>query len=185
MASVAPVSLDAFVSAVLRIARDDFAPEPMTRLLTEARLRDEDVLEHLRFDPERYTRHLIHRTDDVEILALAWPKESATPIHDHAGQRCWMVAQSGVFVVDDYRQVAGVREPGYAVVEHVATTPSVTIGMPDFRQPGEHDIHRVRLAPGCARAVSIHVYAKPYSSCLIFDEASRRASVIPMNYDPL
>jgi cysteine dioxygenase len=185
MASVAPVSLDAFVAAVLRIARDDFATEPMTRLLTEARLSDEAMLQHLHFHPERYTRHLIHRTDDVEILALAWPKESATPIHDHAGQRCWMVAQSGVFVVDDYRQIAGDRRPGYAVVEQLATTPGVTVGMPDFRQPGEHDIHRVRLAAGCERAVSIHVYAKPYSSCLIFDEAAREAREIPMNYDPL
>lgn len=185
MASAAPVSLDAFVASVLRIAQDDFATEPMTRLLAEARFADQELLQHLRFHPERYTRHLIHRTDDVEILALAWPKESTTPIHDHAGQRCWMVAQSGVFVVDDYRQVAGARRPGYAVVERVTTTPDVTIGMPDFREPGERDIHRVRLAPGCDRAVSIHIYARPYSSCLIFDESAKEAHEIKMDYDPL
>ncbi len=185
MASVTPVSLDTFVAAVLRIAQDDFATTPMMRLLTEARLPDEAVLRCLRFDEERYTRHLIHRTSDVEILALAWPKESATPIHDHAGQRCWMVAHCGSFVVDDYRQVAGARKPGYAVVEQIATTAGVTVGMPDYRHRGDRDIHRVALTPGCDRAVSIHIYAKPYSSCLIFDEDSKQAREIPMNYDPL
>jgi hypothetical protein len=179
------ITLDAFVASALRISEGDFATEPMTRLLSEARLDDDEILRHLRFDAERYTRHLIHRTDTVEILALAWPKHSATPIHDHAGQRCWMVAHSGVFVVDDYRQVAGSRQPGYAVVEPVRTVDNVTIGMPDFRGPGERDIHRVRLASDCDRAISIHIYARPYASCLIFDETAREAREIPMNYDPL
>lgn len=179
------ISLDEFVGSALRISEGDFATEPMTRLLTESRLDDAEVLRHLHFDTERYTRHLIHRTDNVEILALAWPTGSATPIHDHAGQRCWMVAHSGVFVVDDYRQVAGDKAPGYAVVEPVKTTEGVTIGMPDFRGPGSRDIHRVRLAPDCERAVSIHIYAKPYASCLIFDEAAKQAQEIEMNYDPL
>lgn len=185
MASLAPLSVESFVSAALRIAADDFPTEPMTRLLAEARISDDGLLADLHFDPERYTRHLLHRTDTVEILALAWPEGSATPIHDHAGQRCWMVAQIGNFVIDDYRQVAGVRAPGYAVVEQVASTENVTIGMPDFREPGERDIHRVRLAPGCKRAVSLHVYAKPYSSCLIFDENAKEARTIAMDYDPL
>lgn len=179
------ISLDDFVASALRISEGNFATEPMTRLLCESRLDDAEIFRHLRFDAERYTRHLIHRTDNVEILALAWPKDSATPIHDHAGQRCWMVAHSGVFVVDDYRQIAGDKAPGYAVVEPVRTIDNVTIGMPDFRGPGSRDIHRVRLAPNCARAVSIHIYAKPYASCLIFDEATKQAREIEMNYDPL
>jgi predicted metal-dependent enzyme (double-stranded beta helix superfamily) len=179
------IPLDEFVASVVWISQDDFGTEPMTRLLTEARLEDAEVLRHLRFDPDRYTRHLIYGTDAVEVLALAWPKGSATPIHDHAGQRCWMVAQSGVFVVDDYRQIAGTRAPGYAVVEQVRTIQNVTIGMPDFRAPGDRDIHRVALAPGCDRAVSIHIYAKPYHSCLIFDEATKEAQELAMDYDPL
>ncbi len=177
------VSLDEFVAAAVGLAGGDFEVEPMTRLLTQARLSDDDVARFLRFDPDRYTRSLVHRTSEVEILALAWPQAAQTPIHDHAGQRCWMVAQSGVFVVDDYRQIAGVRAPGYAVVEHLGTTPGVTIGMPDFRGERERDIHRVRVAPGCARAVSIHVYAKPYTSCLMFDEIAREAREIPMDVD--
>ncbi|HEY9085602.1 MAG TPA: cysteine dioxygenase family protein [Candidatus Tyrphobacter sp.] len=183
MARVASVSVDEFVAAAVGLSQGDFETEPMTRLLTQARLRDEDVARFLRFDPDRYTRCLIHRTDDVEILALAWPAASVTPIHDHAGQRCWMVAQSGVFVVDDYRQIAGVRAPGYAVVEHLGTTPHVTIGMPDYRGERGGDIHRVRVAPECDRAVSIHVYAKPYTSCLMFDEIANEAREISMDVD--
>jgi cysteine dioxygenase len=177
------VTLDDFIAAALRLSDGDFEVEPMTRLMTQARLRDDDLARFLRFDPDRYTRSLIHRAEEVEILALAWPAGSATPIHDHAGQRCWMVAQSGVFVVDDYRQIAGVRAPGHAVVEHLGTTLGVTIGMPDYRGEGERDIHRVRVAPESAGAVSIHVYARPYTSCLMFDEVAREAREIPMDVD--
>lgn len=177
------VSLREFVATVIRLSDDDFAVEPMTQLLAQARLSDADVATLLRFDPKRYTRHLIHRAEDVEILALAWPAASATPIHDHAGQRCWMVAHSGTFVVDDYRQIAGTRAPGHAVVERLRTTQGVTIGMPDFRTDNERDIHRVSVAPECERAVSIHVYAKPYTSCLMFDEGAQQAREILMDYD--
>ncbi|MHB8432450.1 MAG: cysteine dioxygenase [Candidatus Tyrphobacter sp.] len=170
------VPLDEFVSAVLGFADYGFATEPMMRLLTEVRIRDADVARYVNVDPSgEYTRTLIHRTPEVEVLALHWPTASSTPIHDHAGQRCWMVAHSGVFVVEDYRQIGGTRAPGHAVVERVATTPGVTVGMPDFRFERERDIHRVSVSPQCDGAISIHVYVRPYTSCLIFDEAAREA----------
>ncbi len=174
--AVEPISLSEFVASVIRLGGGGFETEPMMRLLSEARVFDRDVTPYVREDPEGgYTRTLIHRTPEFEILALTWPKGSTTPIHDHAGQRCWMVAHSGVFVVEDYRQIAGTREPGYAVVEKIATLPNITVGMPDFRYESDRDIHKVSVAPGCEGAVSLHVYAKPYTSCLIFDDAARTA----------
>lgn len=176
------ISMQDFVETVRRLATGGFATEPMTRLLTETRLHDEDLKQFLHFVDVDYTRTLIYRNDEVEILALCWPRNSATPIHDHGGQRCWMVAHSGIFTVDDYRQVAGARAPGRAVVERLFTAPNITVGMPDFRG-SERDIHRVSVAPDCSSAVSIHVYAKPYTSCLIFDEALRQAREMRLNYD--
>ncbi len=176
MAVAGAVSIDEFVAAVLGFAADDFAIEPMTQLLTQARLRDSEMARYVHEDANgEYARVLIHRTPDVEILALTWPKGSATPIHDHAGQRCWMVAHSGLFVIDDFRQVAGRRAPGHAVVERTKTTQNVAVGMPDFRYESDRDIHRVSVAPQCERAVSLQIYARPYNSCLIFDEGSRTA----------
>ncbi len=151
------------------------------RLLQEARLADADLQPYVNgTGSQAYQRVLIHRTPEVEILALTWNRNGATPIHDHAGQRCWMVAHSGVFIVDDYRQIAGERAPGHAVVERIGTTPNVTVGMPDFRYERGRDIHRVRLDESCRHAVSIHVYARPYTSCLVFDEAERRARELPL-----
>lgn len=174
--STSPIAMDQFVAAVLGYAGGGFPVGPMMRLLTEARVRDADVERYVRDTGDgEYARVLIHRTPEVEILALTWPKGSATPIHDHAGQKCWMVAHSGLFVVDDYRQIAGVRAPGHAVVEKTKTTDGVTVGMPDFRYESDRDIHRVTVAPGCERAVSLQIYAKPYASCLIFDESAAEA----------
>ena len=176
------ISMHDFIETVRRLATDGFATEPMTRLLTQTRLHDDDLKPFLHFVAGGYTRTLIYRNDEVEVLALCWPHDSATPIHDHAGQRCWMVAHSGIFTVDDYRQISGARAPGRAVVERLFTTPNVTIGMADFRDT-ERDIHRVSVSRDCERAVSIHVYAKPYTSCLIFDEAARQAREMRLCYD--
>jgi cysteine dioxygenase len=176
MAVAGAVSIDEFVAAVLRFGSEGFAPEPMMRLLTETRLRESEMARYIHEDAAgEYTRTLIHRTSLVEILAITWPKGSATPIHDHAGQKCWMVAHEGAFVIEDFRQVAGIRAPGHAVVERTNATPGVTVGMPDYRYESDRDIHRVGVAPGCDRAVSLQIYARPYTSCLVFDEAAQSA----------
>lgn len=185
MTSASQGSLHDFVSTVVALARGDFPSEPMTRLLTEARVRGEDLAPYVVLGGgSEYARALIHRTDEVEILAMTWPKGSATPIHDHAGQRCWMVATSGMFFVEDYRQIAGVREPGYAVVEKLGAAWRMPVGLPDFRSERERDIHRVLVAPDCELAVSLHVYARPYTTCLVFDEAERRARELHLAVHP-
>lgn len=174
--SAGAISLDEFVATVLSIG-GPLDEHKMTRLLSEARIHDADLARYVSCGAgENYQRILIHRTPEIEILALTWAKGSGTPIHDHAGQRCWMVAHSGLFVVEDYRQVAGTRMPGHAVVEKLRTTSNIAVGMPDFRYDSERDIHRVSVAPECESAVSLHVYARPYTSCLIFDETTRTAS---------
>lgn len=177
--SVSPVSLKEFVSTVVELARDGFDPEPMTRLLTETRVRGDDLARYIvRGEEAEYTRTLVHRTDDVEILAMTWPKGSGTPIHDHGGQRCWMVAASGLFIMEEFRRVSGGRTPGHAVVERVGEATSLVVGKPDFRHGPDHDIHRVLVAPDCELAVSLNVYARPYSACLVFDEHEKTAREI-------
>jgi len=183
LAAMAIIRLHEFVESVTRFVSGDIATEQITKLLTEGRLNDEELAPFLHFQDARYTRSLIHRNDNVEILALSWSRGSTTPIHDHDGQYCWMVAHIGTFVIDDYRQISGQRLAGEATLEHLATTPNVTLGMPDFRYGDQNDIHRVAIAPEHDRAVSIHVYAKPFVSCRIFDEVNKRAAVMPLRYD--
>ncbi len=66
-----------------------------------------------------------------------------------------MVAHTGAFVIDDYRQISGKRAAVQATLEHLTTMPNVTLGMPDFRYGNERDIHRVAVSPEYDRAVSI------------------------------
>ena len=47
------------------------------------------------FDAAGYTRNLVHRCEAFELLLLAWDVGQESPIHDHAGQQCWMAVVDG------------------------------------------------------------------------------------------
>ncbi|HEY2744828.1 MAG TPA: cysteine dioxygenase family protein, partial [Polyangia bacterium] len=49
-----------------------------------------------------YARTLLYRCDAFELIVLTWAAGSASPIHDHAGQDCWMVPLAGELALDDY-----------------------------------------------------------------------------------
>ncbi len=137
----------------------------------------------LRFERGRYTRTLVYRDARFELLLLAWDAQSRSPIHDHAGQRCWFISLAGRFALDDYRLVSGGRRSGTASLAHTASR-TLGPGELDARQ-ADSELHRVGVADGCVAAVSLHVYAAPISSCLVFDERSGRCRRRTLGYDAI
>ncbi len=135
----------------------------------------------LRLIRGRYTRTLLYREERFELLLLAWGSGSGSPIHDHAGQRCWLLPIAGRFALDDFALRAGGKEPGHA---HVERTGARVLRQAELdHREGEAELHRVAVPAGCDGAVSLHVYAKPIVSCLVFDEARQRCRRRWLAYD--
>jgi predicted metal-dependent enzyme (double-stranded beta helix superfamily) len=128
------------------------------------------VESQLHFPKAGYARHLIYADRTVECLLLCWDASAVSPIHDHAGQRCWMMTVSGALEVADYDLVAAGNGKG----ESVARTGSATLGpgQVDARSAGGA-MHAVATA-GAARAVSLHVYTKPIERCSIYDAPAQQ-----------
>lgn len=121
----------------------------------------------LYFRRSHYTRNLIHRDDLFEVVAIGWEPGQGSAIHNHRGQECWMGVPIGRLEVRNYRLVRKDPEARTCLIE-----PSVRYAM-DPRHPAAVDpnepIHSVHnLEEFGTRAVSVHVYSRPFDSCEIY-----------------
>ena len=173
--------LTGLVRSVRAIDPEDYGPETIGRLLRELRIEDR-LLSTFPVREGGYTRSLIYACDAFEVMVLRWSAGAMTPIHDHAEQRCWFTAISGTFDVANYRRRVGGSHPGFARIEATGSHTGIGAGEPDFRF-GDEDIHRVCVSPAQAEAISVHVYARPVSTCLVFDDERDSCSIKHMSYD--
>jgi cysteine dioxygenase len=131
-------------------------------------------------NPNRqYTRTLLHRCDDFEILVLHWFPNCASAIHDHGGARCWLALASGTMTVENYLRRDAGTDAGYARIESVGRE-VLQRGAIDHRQD---DIHLHRCATGGDPAISLHVYAHPIDRFHTFDDRSDRCNEVTSCYD--
>src|SRR5262249_46158871 len=130
--------------------------------------------------PRRYTRNLVYRNDLFELIALCWEAGSQSPIHNHAGQLCWVTIQQGALRFENYKSLDG---PGPG--DRVRLVPNGGLdradpGCLDLRQLDD-GIHRVSN-PFNERAVSLHVSSRPYDTCLAYDPVANTAREIQLWY---
>jgi len=64
----------------------------------------DEISQYIHFNDRFYTRNLITRTDDFELLALCWKSEQKTPVHDHNGAKGWIKVLQGQIEETRYKQ---------------------------------------------------------------------------------
>ena len=52
-------------------------------------------------DPSKYTRNLVFKNENMEVLLMCWPGKSQSTIHDHDKSSCW-VRRSELFTLETY-----------------------------------------------------------------------------------
>ncbi|MFE8604727.1 ATP-binding cassette domain-containing protein [Archangium violaceum] len=130
----------------------------------------------------RYTRTLVYRDEDLEVLVLGWGRNARAPIHGHDGQECFLMTVAGELEVADYRLVAGGQAPGYALVERVGPRRTLLPGAMDHRSP-EAELHSVRAGARSGFAISLHVYSRPIDHCLIYEPRRSSCELRKLRYD--
>ena len=149
----------------------------MGRFLAVSRIEPASLDEAVAFAPGRYTRHLIHKDRDVEILVLCWARGASAPIHGHEGELCWARVERGRLAFRSYREIS--RTP--LVLEPLG----VLEGGPGHVD-GPADIHAVTNPASLDEdAVTVHVYCRPYDECDIYDVAAGSVRRVRLAYDSL
>jgi len=173
--------IDRFVAALDELPERDFTVASVLRFLRCHPVAIDSLRPYLFWDAQRYTRNLIHKTAVYELLALCWEPGQRAAIHNHDGQLCWMAVPLGRLTVQNYRAKA--QDPAPCVCE---LEPTVGYEMgpasPLAVEPGE-PIHDVANPPGFGeRAVSLHLYSRPFDHCLVYDLAGKRYAERRLHY---
>ena len=131
--------------------------------------------EYVGFKTEKYARHLVHKDKDFEILVVCWNPGQNAPIHGHEGEKCWMRVESGALQVCNYKLDS---------VEPLALSMTNIIKGEKGYLDGPADIHSVENVYN-EPAVSLHIYAKPFSECDIYCLDSGKIKRAELAYDSM
>ncbi len=152
------------------------------RVLRDNPVEAETLAPYLLWDRQHYTRNLIDKTPLYELIAICWEIGQASSIHNHRDQNCWMAVPIGRLLVQNYRVLQQDIAAGCCELE-----PSSQLEMnahaPLAVDPQE-PVHKVfNPAAFNARAVSLHVYSRPFDTCVVYSLEQRRCGEIKLSYN--
>ena len=164
---MATVTIDQLVSGLREFSDEEFVCEPVYDYLSQRDVDTASLEKYLHWSPKFYTRNLIYKDERFEMMAICWDKGQVSRVHNHWDQRCWMMVPVGKLLgqnfgieeIDEARGYCKLYETNnFELTECLAA-----------RVDLEEPIHQVlNLAEYDARAVSIHIYSKPYDRCLSY-----------------
>jgi predicted metal-dependent enzyme (double-stranded beta helix superfamily) len=172
------VAMDEVVADVKAFATRDFPKEEISSYLSETLIDPKELENYLSYGEERYTRHLVHKDRDFELLVICWGSGQKAPIHGHEGELCWARVERGRLRFTNYHLLS--QEPVRLELDGVPVD-----GAAGFLD-GPAEIHAVENPLEFAdHAASLHLYSKPYSECDIYDSEHGPRRRVKLAYDSI
>jgi len=180
--AVTPVSIDSFIKGLHQLTRNEFDTVEAPLAFLRAHPVDADSLApYIFWNAQHYTRNLIDKTDLYELLAICWEVGMRSSIHNHKDQHCWMAAPVGRLSVHNYRVLEENLTDKYCNIEEtdvVEITPSNPVAVDPLNPV--HDVRNPREFG--ERAVSLHLYSRPFDSCIVYSVEQHSCGEIPLHY---
>jgi len=175
------VKIENLIKGLCKISDADFTCDNVYQFLNENPI-EIDSIAHFFFWSERcYTRNLIHKDARFELMTLCWERGQISRIHNHADQNCWMSVPLGKLRGQNFRAVETDEENWLCKLEKTdnfdlsdCLTAKVEL---------EEPIHQILNLPEFeSRAVSLHIYSKPFDKCLSYCLETDKFSEVPLFY---
>jgi cysteine dioxygenase len=136
---------------------------------------------YLTWDRQHYTRNLIDRTPIYELMAICWEVGQASSVHNHRDQNCWMAVPMGRLQVENYHLVHQDLTAGRSQLEPLNTV-EMNIAHPCAVDPAD-PVHRVvNPREFNQRAVSLHVYSRPFDTCVVYSTEQGTCGEIKLHF---
>jgi cysteine dioxygenase len=151
-------------------------------LLAKAPVEQASLAPYLTWNRQHYTRNLIDKTDLYELIAICWEVGQGSSVHNHRGQNCWMAAPVGRLLVENFHVEFENVETGRCRLL-ASNTVELTSANPCAVDPRE-PVHRV-VNPREAnqRAVTLHVYSRPFDTCVVYSPEQGTCGDIQLRYN--
>jgi len=177
------VSIQDFVASLRKFPEAAFdQTETVLDFLTRRPVSRESLSPYLTWNRQHYTRNLIDRTPLYELMAICWEVGQASSVHNHRDQNCWMAVPIGRLMVQNYHTVSQDLDKGcceLAATDCVEMNPS----HPCAVNPSD-PVHRVVNPKEFGeRAVSLHVYSRPFDTCIVYSPEQGTCGEIRLNFN--
>lgn len=155
--------------------------EPLRQLLARTPVEVDSLAAYLTWDRQHYTRNLIDRTPCYELMAICWEVGQASSVHNHREQNCWMAVPLGRLQVVNFHLVHQDLANGRCQLEPLNTV-DMTIAHPCAVDPAD-PVHRVvNPREFNQRAISLHVYSRPFDSCVVYSPEQGTCGEIKLHF---
>lgn len=175
------LAIGEWVDKLSKIPESQFDLEVVEAFVRENYIKPESLEPYLFYARSHYTRNLIHKCGLFEVMAICWESGQVSRIHNHRDQNCWMTVPIGRLRVQNFRV-----ESRDALSGSCKIVPSDYYDM-DASHPGivrpEEPVHQVLNLPEFgARATTVHIYSRPYSSCEVYSQEKSTYADVPLHY---
>ena len=175
------VKIENLIEGLREISDADFQCDNVYRFLAENPVDVDSIAPYLFWSEKFYTRNLIYKDERFELMVLCWDKGQVSRVHNHADQMCWMTVPIGklrgqnfsVVEIDEEKQHCLLKETdNYDLSDCLAAKVEL-----------DEPIHQILNLPEFnERAVSLHIYSKPFDKCLSYCRETNRFSEVPLFY---
>ena len=161
------LKVEKMIDGLNSITDEEFTCDNVYQFLGDNPVDVDSITRYFHWNPDFYTRNLIYKDDRFEMMAICWESGQLSRVHNHSDQKCWMTVPVGrlrgqnfaVAEIDESRGFCKLVETkSFELADCLAAKVEL-----------EEPIHQIlNLAEYGERAVSLHVYSKPYASCLSY-----------------
>ena len=183
VASVSLVPIQHLVEELRRQPASTFdQTEPLRLFLQQTPVHADSLAPYLTWSRQHYTRNLIDRTSLYELMAICWEVGQASSVHNHRDQNCWMAVPVGRLQVENFHLVHQDLASGRSSLEPLNTI-EMNISEPCAVDPAD-PVHRV-VNPHefNQRAVSLHVYSRPFDTCVVYSPEQGTCGEIRLHFN--
>ena len=151
------------------LANGKRSPMKVLEVMKSTHIPTSEFEKYYSWDDDQYTRNVLMRNKELEVLLICWEKGQSSPIHDFNSQEAWIHPIVGQLREERYK-----INPGDDIrLERVS---SVLLGTDEYTYMNQVGIHRYSNAYE-ARSVSLNIYSKPVTEWRIYEEETSNSTL--------
>ena len=175
------VSITDLVQGLCSIPDENFSCDGVYDFLSANPVEVDTISRYFFWNPDFYTRNLIYKDQRFEMMAICWEAGQVSRIHDHSGQKCWMTVPVGKLKGQNFAVVELDESRSFCrLVETDAFDLSEALAAKVELEEPVHQIINAEEFGG--RAVSLHIYSKPYDRCRSYCRDTDTFKEVPLFY---
>jgi cysteine dioxygenase len=175
------VSIEKLISGLCRISDEDFSCDKVYQFLGENPVEVISIAPYFFWSDKFYTRNLIYKDARFELMAVCWESGQISRVHNHADQKCWMTVPVGKLRGQNFSILDMDAGRGFCKLKETDRfdLSDCLAAKVELEEP----IHQIlNLSEFNERAVSLHIYSKPFDRCLSYCLETDRFSEVPLYY---